>query len=141
MHRLKLICGLTTAMALATALPLAHALDNPEDGRTGTVAHKLNDTWMGLNVESENGVPIGYVSDATVDNLNGTDFLRVARFHERPEGTEEYLYIDLSTADLAKDGSRVVVKGYFPKQQEFALNSENTSLDAIRKHARQRSRL
>ena len=141
MQRLIMICGLSAAMALATSFPIAHALGDPDADRTGTVAHKLNDTWMGLNVESETGVPVGYVSDATIDTVNGTDFLRISRFHDEPGVAEEYLYVDLSTTELAADESRVVVKGYFPQTQEIAYYKGKTGLDTIRKHARERNRL
>lgn len=141
MRRLTMIGSLSAAMAFATALPLAHALGIPEPGLTDSTAHKLNDTWLGLNVESESGVPVGYVSDATVNTLNGTDFLRVSRFHDETGEAEEYLYVDLSTADLAADGSRVIVKGYFPDRQEVALNTDKTGLDVIRSRARARNRL
>lgn len=110
-----------SARVLAYAEPKRERFGLFEQDYAGNEDHELNDAWMGMTVVSADGVIVGYVTDAFIDEDGSLDEIVIAPADEE-DGFSTPVYVPAQYAELGAEAVHVSLDARIIAQLEPATD-------------------
>lgn len=106
---------------LAYAEPTPERFGAFENDYAGDADHELNDAWMGMTVESADGIIVGYVTDAFINEDGSLDEIVIAPSGEE-NGPSMPVYVPAQFAELGANAVHVSLDARVIAQLEPATD-------------------
>ena len=106
---------------LAYAEPMPERFGAFENDYAGDVDHELNDAWMGMTVKSADGVIVGYVTDAFINEDGSLDEIVIAPSGDG-NGPSTPVYVPAQFAELGAQDVHVSLDARVIAQMEPATD-------------------